>query len=103
VKHEGLGETSKDLWSVDDEEDPSRKQILMEKKQAQRESFNHYRNAKQEVVEQTYGMSSGMSSINANQDRHPTLQPSLRGSSLSKGRVSEKKMQIGIRQKRPQP
>ncbi len=33
-KHAGLGETSKDMWSIEDEEDPSRKQIMIEKKQA---------------------------------------------------------------------
>mgnify|MGYP007134750511 FL=1 len=31
-KHAGLGETSKDVWSIEDEDDASKKQILNEKK-----------------------------------------------------------------------
>ena len=31
-KHAGLGETSKDVWSIEDEDDLSRQQIMLEKK-----------------------------------------------------------------------
>ena len=33
-KHSGLGETSKDLWAMDDEEDISKKQIMADTVQA---------------------------------------------------------------------
>ena len=42
-KHAGLGETSKDIWSPEEEEDVSKKQILMEKKQAMIDNSNFQR------------------------------------------------------------